>query len=51
MTSELGDAQLISTIEGKALMALHLLNSCRQNGDAIAFKLDYENQIAQMVTQ
>lgn len=45
MTSELDDAQLISTIRGVGTDGVAFIKLMQANGDAIAFKLDYENQI------
>lgn len=45
MTSELDDAQLISTIRGGGADGIAFIKLMQANGDAISFKLDYENQI------
>ena len=45
MTSELDDAQLISTIRGVGADGIAFIKLTQANGDAVSFKLDYENQI------
>lgn len=43
--SELDDAKLISTIKGAGADGIAVIKLMQANGDAISFKLDYENQI------
>ncbi|MGL4355120.1 MULTISPECIES: ParB/RepB/Spo0J family partition protein [Aeromonas] len=45
MTSELNDAPLISTMRGVGADGVAFFKLMQANGDAISFKLDYENQI------
>ncbi|MGL4888038.1 MAG: ParB/RepB/Spo0J family partition protein [Aeromonas veronii] len=45
MTSELDDAQLISTIRGMGADGVAYIKLMRADGNEISFKLDYENQI------
>jgi len=45
VTSELDDAKLISTIKGAGADGIAVIKLMQANGDAISFKLDYENQI------